>query len=88
MDIPKTFYCQSQIEERPKCTSQCIHCAEYYKPLEGLTWIEKDRMAGEALVGIRNALPKDSILHTISSKILRKLIIVGIELGLNQAKQH
>jgi len=31
----KSFnYCQSQIEDRKKCTEQCDHCMGYYKPLE------------------------------------------------------
>lgn len=28
------IYCQSQIENNKKCTEQCDHCKEYYKPLE------------------------------------------------------
>jgi len=27
-------YCQSQIEDRKRCKSQCNHCKEYYAPLE------------------------------------------------------
>ena len=30
----KSFYCQSNIEDRDCCENQCIHCKEYYKPLE------------------------------------------------------
>lgn len=29
----KRFYCQSDIEDNGKCTNQCDHCNEYYKPL-------------------------------------------------------
>ena len=28
------FYCQREIESQSKCTNQCDHCKEYYKPLE------------------------------------------------------
>jgi len=28
------FYCQSQIEGRTWCKTQCDHCKEYYKPIE------------------------------------------------------
>ena len=30
----KYKYCQSKIEGKKKCKTQCEHCAEYYKPLE------------------------------------------------------
>ena len=31
----ETFkYCQSQIEGRKKCKTQCNHCKQYYKTLE------------------------------------------------------
>lgn len=32
--ISRAFYCQSEIEGDRKCTNQCEHCKEYYKPLE------------------------------------------------------
>ena len=28
------FYCQSEIEGNFLCDEQCVHCEEYYKPLE------------------------------------------------------
>lgn len=34
MGIPRSFYCQSEIEGERKCKYQCEHCKEYYKPLE------------------------------------------------------
>ena len=30
----RSFYCQAEIEGRGKCTQQCDHCKEYYKPLD------------------------------------------------------
>ena len=32
--VSKSFYCQSEIEGGDKGAKQCIHCKEYYKPLE------------------------------------------------------
>ena len=32
--VSRAFYCQSEIEGDRKCTNQCEHCKEYYKPLE------------------------------------------------------
>jgi hypothetical protein len=32
--VSRAFYCQSDIEGNRKCTNQCEHCKEYYKPLE------------------------------------------------------
>jgi hypothetical protein len=32
--VSRAFYCQSEIEDNRKCTHQCEHCKEYYKPLE------------------------------------------------------
>lgn len=32
--VSRAFYCQSEIEGNRKCTHQCEHCKEYYKPLE------------------------------------------------------
>ena len=32
--VSRAFYCQSEIEGNRKCTNQCEHCKEYYKPLE------------------------------------------------------
>lgn len=32
--VSRVFYCQSEIEGNRKCTNQCEHCKEYYKPLE------------------------------------------------------
>jgi hypothetical protein len=33
-NVSRSFYCQREIEGRSKCTNQCEHCKEYYKPLE------------------------------------------------------
>jgi hypothetical protein len=32
--VNRDFYCQQEIERESKCTYQCEHCKEYYKPLE------------------------------------------------------
>lgn len=32
--VYRGFYCQADIEGQRKCTHQCEHCKEYYKPLE------------------------------------------------------
>jgi len=32
--VSRAFYCQREIEGQSKCTHQCDHCKEYYKPLE------------------------------------------------------
>ena len=32
--VNRDFYCQREIERESKCTYQCEHCKEYYKPLE------------------------------------------------------
>lgn len=28
------YYCKDEIEDNGKCGFQCLHCKEYYKPLE------------------------------------------------------
>jgi len=33
-NVSRSFHCQREIEGRSKCTNQCEHCKEYYKPLE------------------------------------------------------
>lgn len=30
----KFFYCADESEGKEKCTEQCDHCKEYYKPIE------------------------------------------------------
>ena len=34
LDVNRAFHCQREIEGESKCTHQCDHCKEYYKPLE------------------------------------------------------
>ena len=48
-----------------------------------LTWIEKDQIAGNCLNKFLKKEPKTSPLYGISSKLLRQLIIEGIDAGLN-----
>lgn len=48
-----------------------------------LDWIEKDRLAGIKLNEMRANAVETSILFEVSSKVLRKLIIEGINIGLN-----
>ena len=52
-----------------------------------LTWIEKDQIAGNCLNKFLKDEPKASPLYDISSKLLRQLIIEGIDAGLNY-RQH
>lgn len=48
-----------------------------------LSWIEKDRLAGIRLNEMRALAVDNSILNEVSSKVLRQLIIEGINIGLN-----
>ncbi len=48
-----------------------------------LSWIEKDRLAGIRLNEMRALAVENSILNEVSSKVLRQLIIEGINIGLN-----
>lgn len=48
-----------------------------------LSWIEKDRLAGIRLNEMRALDVDNSILNEVSSKVLRQLIIEGINIGLN-----
>jgi hypothetical protein len=48
-----------------------------------LSWIEKDRLAGIRLNEMRALAVDNSILYEVSSKVLRQLIIEGIDIGLN-----
>ena len=34
--VNRDFYCQREEEFESKCTTQCPHCEEYYRPLEEL----------------------------------------------------
>jgi SH3-like domain-containing protein len=62
---------------------------EYEKQLNisdvsgSLSWIEKDKIAGVRLIELRDEEPHNSILFERSSKVLRQLIIEGIDIGLN-----
>jgi len=48
-----------------------------------LSWIEKDRLAGIRLNEMRALAVDNSILNEVSSKVLRQVIIEGINIGLN-----
>ena len=48
-----------------------------------LSWIDKDQIAGKCLNNFLKDQPETSPLYDISSKLLRQLIIEGIEAGLN-----
>lgn len=48
-----------------------------------LSWIDKDQIAGKCLNNFLKDEPETSPLYDISSKLLRRLIIEGIEAGLN-----
>ena len=62
-----------------KDTEQCtLHSVS-----GSLNWIEKDRLAGIKLNEMRANAVETSILFEVSSKILRRLIIEGIDIGLN-----
>ena len=50
---------------------------------DSLSWIEKDRLAGIRLNEMRALADDNSILYEVSSKVLRQLIIEGIDIGLN-----
>ena len=50
---------------------------------DSLSWLEKDRLAGIRLNEMKTLAVENSILNKVSSKILRQLIIEGIEIGLN-----
>ena len=47
-----------------------------------LSWTDKDTLAGIRLNEMRVVAAKNSILNEVSSKILRQLIIEGINIGL------
>lgn len=47
-----------------------------------LSWIDKDQIAGKCLNNFLKDEPETSPLYDISSKLLRRLIIEGIEAGL------
>jgi len=51
-----------------------------------LTWIEKDKLAGIRLNEMRALAVDNSILFEVSSKVLRQLIVEGIDIGLNLKK--
>lgn len=48
-----------------------------------LSWIDKDQIAGKCLNNFLKDEPETSPLYDISSKLLRQLIIEGIDAGLN-----
>ena len=48
-----------------------------------LSWIEKDKIAGVRLIELRKEEPHNSILFEWSGKVLRGLIIEGMDIGLN-----
>lgn len=58
-------------------------CAIHDVSGSSLTWIEKDKIAGDCLNNFLKDEPKTSPLYNISSKLLRQLIIEGINVGLN-----
>lgn len=58
-------------------------CAIHDVSGSSLTWIEKDKIAGECLNKFFKDEPETSPLYEISSKLLRQLIIEGIDAGLN-----
>lgn len=58
-------------------------CAIHDVSGSSLTWIEKDKIAGECLNKFLKYEPETSPLYDISSKLLRQLIIEGIDAGLN-----
>ena len=58
---------------------------EGINPLDiDLPWIEKDSLAGKRLIEIYNETPEESIIFEISSKVLRQLIVEGIDIGISQ----
>ena len=58
-------------------------CAIHDVSGSSLTWIEKDQIAGNCLNNFLKSEPETSPLYEISSKLLRQLIIKGIDAGLN-----
>ena len=50
---------------------------------DSLSWIDKDQIAGKCLNNFLKDEPETSPLYDISSKLLRQLIIEGIDAGLN-----
>jgi len=58
-------------------------CAIHDVSGSSLTWIEKDQIAGNCLNEFLKDEPETSPLYEISSKLLRQLIIKGIDAGLN-----
>ena len=58
-------------------------CAIHDVSGSSLTWIEKDQIAGKCLNEFLKHEPETSPLYDISSKLLRRLIIEGIDAGLN-----
>jgi len=67
--------------ENKKNEKQCaIHAAVIGS---SLTWIEKDQIAGKCLNKFLKDEPNTSPLYGISSKLLRQLIVEGIDAGLN-----
>lgn len=55
--------------------------------MEKISWLEKDKLASIKLNEMRSNATKNSILFEVSSKILRALIIEGIDIGIELAKQ-
>jgi len=58
-------------------------CAIHDVSGSSLTWIEKDQIAGNCLNEFLKDESETSPLYGISSKLLRQLIIKGIDAGLN-----
>jgi hypothetical protein len=58
-------------------------CAIHDAIGSSLTWIEKDQIASNCLNEFLKDEPNTSPLYDISSKLLRQLIIEGIDAGLN-----
>ena len=80
------MYCQSQIEGRKMCKTQCDHCKEYYKPLDKqIIWAENIINWGELsriLSGSRQTVRKNKI-----PKIHRKFVsdlLKAIDKALNK----
>jgi hypothetical protein len=67
--------------ENTKNEKQCVIHATVSG--SSLTWIEKDQIAGNCLNEFLKDEPETSPLYEISSKLLRQLIIKGIDAGLN-----
>jgi len=51
-----------------------------------LSWIEKDRLAGIRLSEMKALATQNSVLNEVSDKILRQIIIEGINIGLKYGK--